>query len=47
MECDVETGMIELKQTVFSDKIISSLRLDDGTSKGNRTFAEATPLVKY
>ena len=46
MECDGDTGVLELKQTCLSDRIIKYLGLGFGIKKVKWAPAEATPLVK-
>ena len=46
MERYCETGMLELNQTGFSDRIIESLRFYVGTKKIKWATTEAKPLVK-
>ena len=43
---DEKTGLMEMKQVGIIDRVIETLGLDDGISKGKLTPAESTPLVK-
>ena len=43
---DKSTGLIEMKQTGLTKRVIEALGLDDGYAKGKHTPAEAKPLVK-
>jgi hypothetical protein len=46
LDCDASTGLLEMKQTGLTKRVIEALGLDDGYAKGKRTPAETKPLVK-
>ena len=46
MEIDQATGLMEMKQTGLSDRVIETLGFDPGTTSGKFTPPEAKPLVK-
>ena len=46
LERDESTGLMQMKQTGLTDRIIEALGLDDGMVKGKYTPSEAKPLVK-
>ncbi len=46
MECDSNTGLLEMKQTGLIERVIEALGLDDEYARGNHTPAETKPLVK-
>ncbi len=46
LECNPETGLLEMKQTGLIKRVIEALGLDDGLVKGKHTPSESKPLVK-
>jgi hypothetical protein len=46
MDCDASSGVLEMKQTILIQRVITALGLDDGYTKGKHTPAESRPLVK-
>ena len=46
MECDPETGLIEMKQEGLIQRVLEALGLEIGTVNGKATPAEGRPLVK-
>ncbi len=46
LECNPETGLLEMKQTGLINRVIKALGLDDGCAKGKYTPSESKPLVK-
>ncbi len=43
---DVSTGLLNMKQTELTKRVIGALGLDDGYAKGKHTPAKTKPLVK-
>ncbi len=46
MECDCNTGLLEMKQTGLIERVVEALGLGDGYARGKHTPAETKPLVK-
>ncbi len=46
MECNSNTGLLEMKQTGLIERVVEALGLDDGHARGKHTPAETKPLVK-
>ncbi len=46
LECNPETGLLEMKQTRLMNWVIEALGLDFGLVKGKHTPSESKPLVK-
>ncbi len=46
MECNSNTGLLEMKQTGLIERVVEALGLDDGYARGKHTPAETKPLVK-
>jgi hypothetical protein len=46
MECDNNTGLLEMKQTGSIERVVEALGLDDGYAQGKHTPAETKPLIK-
>ncbi len=46
LERDLETSLLEMKQTGLIKQVIKALGLDDGLVKGKYTPSESKPLVK-
>ena len=46
MECDSNTGLLEMKQTGLIERVVEALGLDDGYAWGKHTPAETKPLIK-
>jgi hypothetical protein len=46
MECDSNTGLLEMKQTGLIERVVEALGLDDGYARGKHMPAETKPLVK-
>ncbi len=46
MECDSNTGLLEMKQTGLIERVVEALSLDNGYAWGKHTPAETKPLVK-
>ncbi len=46
MECDSNTGLLEMKQTGLIERVFEALGLDDGYAWGKYMPAETKPLVK-
>ena len=46
LEQDLKTRLLYMKQTGLIKRVIDSVVLDDGTSKGKLTPSEGTPLDK-
>jgi hypothetical protein len=46
MECDSNTGLLEMKQTGLIERVVEALGLDDGYAQGEHTLAETKPLIK-
>ena len=47
LEHDTETGLLETNKSEMVECLIEVVGLDDGTTHGKYTPAEASPLVKY
>ena len=46
MELEINTGLLEMKQTGLIHRVIEAVGLDDGMMKGDFTPSEQRPLVK-
>ena len=46
LEKNLNTGLLEMKQTRLIQGVMEAVGLDDGMSKGKFTPSEANPLVK-
>ncbi len=46
MECNSNTGLLEMKQTGLIERVVEALGLDVGYARGKHTPAETKPLVK-
>ncbi len=46
MECDSNTGLLEMKQTGLIERVIEAMGLNDGYAWGKHTPAKTKPLVK-
>jgi hypothetical protein len=46
LDCNVSSGLLEMKQMGLIQRVITALGLDDGYAKGKHTPAESKPLVK-
>ena len=45
LDCDMTTGLLEMKQTGLIKRVIEALGLEDGYAKGKHTPAKTKPLV--
>ncbi len=46
MECNSNTGLLEMRQTGLIVRVVEALGLDDGYAQGKHTPTETKPLVK-
>ena len=46
LKIEINTGLIEMKQTEFIQRVIEAVGLDDGMVKGKFTPSKQRPLVK-
>jgi hypothetical protein len=47
MECDSNTGLLEIKQTGLIERVVEALGLDDGYARGKHTPAETKPIIAW
>ncbi len=47
MECDSNTGLLEMKQTGLIERVVEALSLDDGYARDTHTPAETKPIIGW